>query len=137
MQKTSLILVGGGGHCKSCIDIIEATDKYFISGILDDKKKLGHQISGYKISGTDDDIPMLAKEDVRFIVTVGQIKDSTLRIKLFNSIKNFGGKLATVISPYAIVNKSFLLLPSKRITSDFSGLIRLRSFSITASGLMR
>ena len=27
-----IILIGGGGHCKSCIDVIEMTNKYNIIG---------------------------------------------------------------------------------------------------------
>ena len=38
MQK--LILLGGGGHCKSCIDVIEQESKYTIEGILDKKELL-------------------------------------------------------------------------------------------------
>ena len=34
-----IILVGGGGHCKSCIDVIENENKYKIIGIIDKKKK--------------------------------------------------------------------------------------------------
>jgi hypothetical protein len=33
-----IILVGGGGHCKSCIDVIENENKYKIIGIIDKKK---------------------------------------------------------------------------------------------------
>jgi len=30
-----IILIGGGGHCLSCIDVIEQTGLYQIIGILD------------------------------------------------------------------------------------------------------
>ena len=30
-----IILIGGGGHCKSCIDVIEQEGKYRIAGIVD------------------------------------------------------------------------------------------------------
>ncbi len=32
-----IILVGGGGHCKSVIDVIEQEAKYKIAGIIDKK----------------------------------------------------------------------------------------------------
>ena len=32
-----LILIGGGGHCKSVIDVIEASNTHRILGILDEK----------------------------------------------------------------------------------------------------
>ena len=35
MIKEEIILIGGGGHCKSCIDVIEAEGKYTIAGIPD------------------------------------------------------------------------------------------------------
>jgi len=31
----NIILLGAGGHCKSCIDVIEAEGKFTIVGILD------------------------------------------------------------------------------------------------------
>jgi len=33
-MKSELILIGGGGHCKSCIDVIERQGKYRIAGII-------------------------------------------------------------------------------------------------------
>jgi hypothetical protein len=35
-----VFLIGGGGHCKSCIDVIENENKYKIKGIIDKKKKI-------------------------------------------------------------------------------------------------
>ena len=35
-----IILVGAGGHCKSCIDVIEKEKKFKIIGIIDNKKKV-------------------------------------------------------------------------------------------------
>lgn len=34
-MKEQIILIGGGGHCKSCIDVIEQEGKYQIAGIVD------------------------------------------------------------------------------------------------------
>lgn len=101
----SLILVGGGGHCKSCIDVIEGLNNIKIIGVLDTKDKVGKEVSGYKIIGTDDDIEKYAREGVYFLITVGQIKTPDLRIKLYNKIKDVGGKLATIISQRAYVSE--------------------------------
>ncbi len=35
----NIILLGGGGHCKSSIDVIEKENKFRIVGIFDKKKK--------------------------------------------------------------------------------------------------
>ena len=34
-----IILIGAGGHAKSCIDVIELQNKYKIIGLIDNKKK--------------------------------------------------------------------------------------------------
>jgi sugar O-acyltransferase (sialic acid O-acetyltransferase NeuD family) len=103
MQK--LILIGGGTHCKSCIDVIETTKKYEICGILDNNYTENETILGYPIIGNDDLIEKLVAQNYQFLITIGQIKSPDLRIKLFDLVKKFGGNLATIISPNAIVSK--------------------------------
>ena len=100
----NLILIGGGGHCKSCIDVIEQEGKYNIKGILDTPEKIGQEVLGYKIIGTDNDIKKYI-DNCLFLITIGYIKTPDLRIKIFNQIKELNGKLATIISPRAYVSK--------------------------------
>ena len=98
-----LILVGGGGHCKSVIDVAEFAG-YTILGILGRPEEVGKKVLGYDVIGTDDEmIKYVDKAD--FIVTVGQIKSPALRIKLHQMIDNVGGHLATIIAPTAHVSK--------------------------------
>ena len=99
----NLILVGGGGHCKSVIDVAESVG-YTILGILDKPELVGTQVLDYKIIGVDDDIPQYV-DKVEFVITVGQIKSSTLRQKLAQLVQDAGGKLATIIASDAYVSK--------------------------------
>jgi len=101
-----LILLGGGGHCRSCIDVIELEGRFNIVGILDHPDQVGEIISGYNIVGDDNDILTYVKQDCHFLITVGQIENADLRIKLFNLVKKYNGKLATVVSPRAYVSGS-------------------------------
>ena len=39
MKKKPIILVGSGGHAKACIDVVENEAKFYIYGIIDNKKK--------------------------------------------------------------------------------------------------
>ena len=103
MQK--LILLGGGGHCKSCIDVIEQEGKYEIAGILDNEELLGQKILDYEFVGTDDDIAKFVKEGCVFLMTVGQIKTVSIRKKIFSSLKKNNAQMATVVSPLAYVSK--------------------------------
>ncbi len=98
-----LILVGGGGHCKSVIDVAESAG-YTILGILDRPEEVGKKVLGYDVIGTDDDMAKYVDQAV-FIVTVGQIKSPDLRIKLHKMIEQAGGKLATIVAPTAYVSK--------------------------------
>lgn len=103
MDKKPLILVGGGGHCKSVIDVAESAG-YTILGILDKPEEVGKQVLDYKVIGTDDDIPQYV-DKAEFVITVGQIKSAAIRKKVAERIKRAGGKLATIIAPDAYVSK--------------------------------
>lgn len=99
----NLILVGGGGHCKSVIEVAESCG-YNILGILDNPSMLGDEISGYKVIGCDDDMAKYV-HDAQFIVTVGSIKDPSLRKHLHDKVREAGGTLATLIASTAYVSK--------------------------------
>lgn len=103
MEK--LILLGGGGHCKSCIDVIEQEGKYEIVGILDKEELVGQKILDYNFIGTDDYIERFIKEGYVFLITVGQIRTSSIRKKLFYLLSESHAEIVTVISPRAYVSK--------------------------------
>lgn len=98
-----LVLLGGGGHCKSVIDVAESAG-YTILGILDIPEDIGKYVLDYKVIGTDDDIHQYVGK-AEFVITVGFIKDPAIRIKLYNKVKDAGGTFATVIASTAHVSK--------------------------------
>lgn len=104
-SKLNIILVGGGGHCHSVIDVIEQENKYKIIGIIDKKELIGTKVLGYEVIACDDDLEDIFKTCKNAVVTVGQIKTNTTRVKLFNKLKNIGFNLPTIISPLAYVSK--------------------------------
>ncbi len=100
-----LILVGGGGHCRSVIDVVEHTLTWDVAGIIDGAFSPGEYIYGYQVLGDDAVIPDYVEEHF-FLVTVGHIKTAQIRKRLFQWILESGGKLATIVSPRAYVAKS-------------------------------
>lgn len=102
-MKKPLILVGGGGHCKSVLEAAESAG-YSILGVLDMPEEIGKEILSTRVIGTDDDIPAYV-DKAEFVITVGFIKNPAIRIVLYNKIKEAGGKLATVIASTAYVSK--------------------------------
>jgi len=98
-----IILIGGGGHCKSVIEAAESSGRE-IEGILDLPSTVGSKCLGYSIIGTDDDIPKFT-EKCEFIVTLGFIKNPTLRNKLHNLVEDANGKFATIVASTAHISK--------------------------------
>ena len=58
----NIILIGGGGHCKSVIDVIEQEGRFKIVGIVDKPELLGSNVLGYSVIGNDFDLDSLAKK---------------------------------------------------------------------------
>ncbi len=105
MNKEKIILIGGGGHCKSVIEIIESENKFKIAGLVDTKEKLNIEVSGYKILWNDDEIETLVKQNYNFIITLGFIRSADLRAKLFNKLLSLNAHMPAIISPIALVSK--------------------------------
>ncbi|MDH5691806.1 MAG: NeuD/PglB/VioB family sugar acetyltransferase [Gammaproteobacteria bacterium] len=101
----NLVLVGGGGHCLSCIDVIEQTKQFRIVGILDVTNKVGSRVSDYPVLGTDENIEEHINKDCAFIVTIGQIRSVEARLRIFSRLKKSGALLPTIISPRSYVSR--------------------------------
>lgn len=99
-----IILIGGGGHSKACIDVIEQENKYEIAGILDLKEKVGQTVLNYPIIACDEDIEKFA-DSYDFLITLGQIESPEKRISLYNKLKALNSDIATIISPLAYVSR--------------------------------
>lgn len=103
MAARELILVCGGGHCKSVIEAAESAG-FTIRGILDVEERVGDDVLGYKIIGTDADLHKYVA-DCDFVVTLGFIKDPTVRCRIINKIESAGCRLATVVASTASVSR--------------------------------
>lgn len=106
-----LILIGGGGHCKSVIEAAESSGQWKIAGILDTADKVGTTVLGYPVIGTDNDIPALAaaQPDTRFIITVGHIKTAEIRRRIAARVMAAEGEFATIVASTAHVSRHAVL----------------------------
>jgi sugar O-acyltransferase (sialic acid O-acetyltransferase NeuD family) len=101
----NLLLIGGGGHCRSCIDVIEAEAVYGVIGIVESADHGGQgEVLGYPVVGTDEDLPKLLGDEVEVMVTLGQIKTPEPRRRLVQRLKSLGARFATCVSPLARVS---------------------------------
>lgn len=108
-MKRDIILVGGGGHCRSCIDVIEQTERFVVGGIIDLPAHVGNQVLGYPVIGTDDDLAGLVENRWWFLVTLGMIGRPARRRGLLEKLNVLGANMATVISPSAYVSANAIV----------------------------
>jgi sugar O-acyltransferase (sialic acid O-acetyltransferase NeuD family) len=104
MTKKKIVLIGGGGHCKACIDVIEQENHYQIIGIVDSDSSL-KEVLGYPVIGGDESISTLVDSNTWFLITVGQIKSFAVRLKIAELLKRLDAQLASIVSPTAYVSK--------------------------------
>lgn len=104
-MKEKIVLIGGGGHCHSVIDVIEQENKYEIIGIVDTKENIGKKILDYEIIACDDDLETIFQICKNAFITVGQIESNKIRVKIYNNLKQIGFNLPMIISPLAYVSK--------------------------------
>ena len=100
-----ILLIGAGGHCKSCIDVIEQMGDWRIAGIIDRSDSCVSEVLGYPVIGSDEDLPVLRQQYDYALVTIGQIRSAELKMKLFNQLKALGFNQPSLVSPLAYVSK--------------------------------
>ncbi|MFC4161594.1 NeuD/PglB/VioB family sugar acetyltransferase [Chitinimonas lacunae] len=103
--KADLVLVGGGGHCHACIDVVELAGHWHIAGVLDRELAVGTEVLGYPVLGDDERIEELAAKGCAFLIALGQIRTASVRQSLYQRIVAARGRLVTVVSPLAYVSR--------------------------------
>ena len=101
MTNPSLILIGAGGHARSCIDVIEQQGQYQIAGLIGMPDEVHTQHLGYTFIGTDSNLPELAKTYQYALITIGQIQTAEHRILLYQQAIQLGFQLTIIIAPTA------------------------------------
>lgn len=106
MKYKKLLLIGGGGHCKSVIDVLNAINDYDEISIIDIKEKFGDKVLGRSVVGNDDDLQKFYSQGYKFaFITVGGIGASKLRKNLYNKVKCIGFSQISIIDPSAVVSE--------------------------------
>jgi sugar O-acyltransferase (sialic acid O-acetyltransferase NeuD family) len=100
-----ILLIGGGGHCKSVIDVIESGAKYRVVGVVQPLVDGPAPVLGYPVLGDDEALIALLIETPCAMVTVGQVKHAALRQRLFNKLLEMEAEIPIITSPNAYVSK--------------------------------
>jgi sugar O-acyltransferase (sialic acid O-acetyltransferase NeuD family) len=105
MARARLLLLGAGGHAESCIDVIEREGTFDIAGLLGTAGEVGTSVLGYPVVGADDALSAWVERVPNVIVTVGQIRSASIRMRLFHAAREAGAVLPSIVSPLAHVSR--------------------------------
>ncbi len=109
-DSDAILVYGAGGHGKSLIELIRASGKYSIAGVIDDRKPLNTEVMGVPVIGRSQDLPSLFQKGFRRMVNaVGGIGDISQRIAVFERGRSSGFVFPMVIHPTAFVEQSATL----------------------------
>lgn len=99
-MNKDLYLIGGGGHCRACIEVIEAQGSYRIAGIVDRPEKIGENNLGIQVVASDQDLQSLVLAGAEFLISIGQIGGPGPRQRIFTALKAIGAVFPTIVSPH-------------------------------------
>ncbi len=101
---SDLLLVGGGGHARACIDVLLADGKWGIRGIIETDGHQGPSSLGYPVLGTDSDLEKLVDDRTPVFIAVGQLTSPAVRKALHDRAHQSGAIFPAVQSPHAYVS---------------------------------
>ena len=99
-----IIILGGGGHARSTLDVIHEAGFVEEIGILDDSLELDSDVLGAPVIGTTADVHRFMQSH-EFLIGVGKIGRSSRRRELAELVWSQGGKLACLRSPFSHVSR--------------------------------
>ena len=103
-EPTPILLIGAGGHCKSCINLIDSIPEFKVKGIIDRPGSKTKEVLGHKVLGTDDEMKSLFGDSPSVMITVGQIKTPKTRVKLFERANSMGAVFPVLKSPMSCIS---------------------------------
>lgn len=108
-NNQKIVILGGGGHAKMCIEIIKQMKTYEIIGIVDRNIKISTKVMGIPVIAKDRDIDFkrLYNDGIKLIVIgIGAVKDHSMRDKVYKKLKRYGFYLPNIIHPKASIEES-------------------------------
>lgn len=103
---SKILLIGGGGHCKSVLDSLLCLGTYSEIGIIDKVDKLREVIMGQSVIGTDEDLIHFFEKGYKdAVITIGSIGNPQVRIKIYQKLLKIGFSFPIIKDSQAIVSK--------------------------------
>jgi len=110
LDKGSVLIFGGGGHAKVCIEIIKQTKTHTMIGVVDDNIPLHTSIFDIPIIGNLLIVDKLIQKGLQNVILgIGGILKKGIRKKIFNTLKEKCLYIPNIIHPSASVEPSVQL----------------------------
>lgn len=115
-MKKKILIIGAGGHSKSCIDIIQNNNKYEIYGVIGLNNEVGKKVLGIPVIGIDKDLFDLRNIVDHAFIAIGQINNSEKRIKIYEHLKKLNFILPvfysnnSYVSPFAEIMEGSIIM---------------------------
>lgn len=105
MMDKKILLIGGGGHCKSVLDSILLVNDYSEIGIVDKEENIGTMVCSIPVVGCDNDLAKLYEDGYRYaFVTLGSIGNPIRRIELFTMLEKRRFIIPNIIDPSSVIS---------------------------------
>ena len=102
IRVDKIVLVGGGGHCKVIIEILQLLKSYKIAGVCDN---VCGSVLGVPILGNDDILSDLHDSGIKnAFIAMGAIGNADKRRDIATKLLEYGFILPNIIHPTAVVS---------------------------------
>ena len=101
-----IVIYGGGGHGRMCLDILKIENKYNVVGYIDDDPAM--ILAEYvKYLGTKNILKKLYEKNLKNIVLgIGFLNNMNKRLKLYDEIRSHGYYIPNIIHTQAVIEPS-------------------------------
>ena len=105
-EKNKILLVGGGGHCKSVLDSLLSLNLFSEIGIVDPSPGDAKSLLGVPVVGSDEDLPSLfANGWTNAFITLGSVGNPSRRRDLYDTLLKIGFRLPVIADATAVVSR--------------------------------
>ena len=118
-----IIIMGGGGHTLSCIDVIQSQSKFSFAGVVL-KDKNDTTTYNFNILGYENDLKKLRKKYKYALIGIARVRGSKTRYRLYNSLKKNKFILPIIkskfsyVSPKAQISEGTIIMHGAIINSN-------------------
>lgn len=110
IDASRLVVVGGGGHAATLLDLVHETKAFTVIGILDDRLSPDHLVQGIPVIGQVRELMTLWEQGCALAINaVGGIGSRGMREDVWLRIKDSGLGTPRLIHPSAVIDSSVIL----------------------------